>query len=154
MPSQSSNTLGDLDSISISSTTSIASMLSGRKLLSNISTGSIASIHFSDSSSSTVSITEIDVQVNKYAEVNFALTLSFTRTQILSRNGEDVIFIHKRKQSSENERIMALFTAIKWGWNDSSSTFKMKSKVAKVACFQVAYDYGFKNSFATSQLPA
>ena len=108
-------------------------MLSGRKLLSNISTGSIASIHFSDSdsSSSTVSITEIDVQVNKYAEVNFALTLSFTRTQILSRNGEDVIFIHKRKQASENERIMALFTAIKWGWNDSSSTFKMKSKVAK-----------------------
>ena len=50
--------------------------------------------------------------------------------------------------------MMALFTAIKWGWNDSSATFKMKTIIAKAACGQVAYDYDFKNSFATSQLPA
>ena len=49
---------------------------------------------------------------------------------------------------------MTLFTAIKWGWDDSSITFRMKSKVVKAACTQVAYDYGLKNSFATSQLPA
>ena len=50
--------------------------------------------------------------------------------------------------------MMALFTAIKWGWNDSSATFRMKTIIAKAACSQVAYDYGFKNSFETSQLPA
>ena len=49
---------------------------------------------------------------------------------------------------------MALFTAVKCGWNDSSVTLKMKSIIAKVTCSQVAYDYGFKNSFAFSQLPA
>ena len=40
---------------------------------------------------------------------------------------------------------MALFTAIKWGWNDSSTTIKMKTIIAKAACGQVAYNYGFKN---------
>ena len=88
------------------------------------------------------------------AEVNFALTLNFSRSPKLSRNGEDVIIIHKKIYASENERIMALFTAVKWGWNDSSPIFKMKYIVAKTACIQVAYDYSFKNSFATSQLPA
>ena len=78
---------------------SVASMLSVRELHSDISTGSAASINSSDSSSSIDSITEIpDIQVNMYAEVNFALTLSFTRTPRLSRNGEDVICIHKRNR--------------------------------------------------------
>ena len=121
-------------------------MLSGRELHSNISTGSVASINSSDSSSFIVSITEIlDIKVDMYAEFNFALTLSFTRTPRLSRNGEDVIFIHKRKQASENQRMMVLFTAIKWGWNDSSAIIKMKTIIAKATCGQVAYNYGFKN---------
>ena len=47
------------------------------------------------------------------AEVNFALILSFTRTPTVSRNDEDVITIRKKKQASENERLMALFSAIK-----------------------------------------
>ena len=50
--------------------------------------------------------------------------------------------------------MMVLFIGIKWGWNDSSTTFKMKSIVAKAACSQVVYDYGFNNSFVTYQLPA
>ena len=89
----------------------------------------------------------IDVQNNKYTEVTFALTFSFTKTPRLSRNREDEIIIHKKKQASENERMMALFTAIKWGWNHSSATFRMKTIIAKAACSQVAYDYGFKKSF-------
>ena len=52
MPSLASENLGDLDSISITSSTSVASMLPGRGLHSNISTGSGASINYSDSSSS------------------------------------------------------------------------------------------------------
>ena len=58
MPSLSSDTLGDLDSIFIYSTSSIASMLSGRKLHSKISTGSIASINSSNYFSSNILITE------------------------------------------------------------------------------------------------
>ena len=56
--SLASETLGDLDSISISSATSVASMLSRRELHSNISNGSAASINSSDSSSSVISISE------------------------------------------------------------------------------------------------
>ena len=103
VPSLSSDTIGDLDSISISSATSVTSMLSSRELHSNISTGSAALINTSDSSSSIISITEnesfipvIDIQVNKYAEVNFALTLSIIITPRLLRNGEDEIIIHKK----------------------------------------------------------
>ena len=47
---------------------------------------------------------------------------------------------------------MALFTAIKWGWNNFA-TINMKTIIAKAACGQVVYDYGFKKLFATSQLP-
>ena len=49
------------------------------------------------------------------AELNFALTLHFSRSLRLLRDGVDVIIIHKKKRASENERMMALFTAIKWG---------------------------------------
>ena len=50
--------------------------------------------------------------------------------------------------------MMTLFTTIRLGLNDSSATFKMKTIIEKAACNQVAYAYGFKNSFATSYLPA
>ena len=50
--------------------------------------------------------------------------------------------------------MIALFTASKWGWNNSSITYKMKLYVTKAACCQVAHDYGFKCTFTTSQFPA
>ena len=71
----------------------------------------------------------------------------------MTRTGGDVIIIHKKKQVSKNEKMMVLFTAIKRVCDNSYITFKMKSKVAKATCSQVAYDYGFKSSFVTSQLP-
>ena len=61
------------------------------------------------------------------AEVNFTLALSFSRNSRHSRNGEDVIIIHKKKEASKDEKMMVLFTVIKCGWNDSSVTFKMHS---------------------------
>ena len=93
MPSLSSETLCDLDSISISSTTSIASMLSERELHSNVFTSSAASVNSSGSSSSIISITEnesfiqvIDVQVNKLAdEIAFAIALDLNRFPLLLR---------------------------------------------------------------------
>ena len=51
----------------------------------------------------------------------------------------------------KNNRMMTIFTTLKWGWNDSLITYKMKSCVAKAACCQVVYDYGF-NFFSLSQL--
>ena len=50
--------------------------------------------------------------------------------------------------------MMALFATIKWRWNDSPITYKIKLRVTKAVCCQVVYDYGFKCAFATSQLPA
>ena len=106
VPSLASETLGDLDSISISSATSVASMLSRRESHSNISTGSSASINSSDSSSSIVSITEnessiqvIDVQVNKFEdEIAFAIALDLNRVPRLTRDGTGVIKIHKKNK--------------------------------------------------------
>ena len=102
VPSLSSDTLGDLDSISISSATSVASMLSRRELHWNISTGSAASINSSDSSSSIVSITEnessvqvIIVQVNKFEDgIAFAIALDLNRVPRLKRDGTGVIKMH------------------------------------------------------------
>ena len=71
----------------------------------------------------------------------------------MTRTGGDVIIIHKKKQVSKNEKMMVLFTAIKRVCDNSYITFKIKSKVAKATCSQVAHDYGFKSSFVTSQLP-
>ena len=77
--------------------------------------------HFSnDSKFSNSFVLQVD------AEVNFALALSYSRTPRLTRNGEYVTIIHKKKQTSVNEKMMVLFTAIKRGWNDYSITFKMK----------------------------
>ena len=49
--------------------------------------------------------------------------------------------------------MITLFTAVECGWNDSSTTFKMKFIVANATCSQVVYAYCFKNSFVISQLP-
>ena len=99
MSSLSSNTLSDLNSISIFSTTSVTSMLSGRELHSNIFTGSTPSINYFDLSSSIVSITEnessipvIDFQVNKFEEkITFVITLDLNRFPRLTRDGTCVI---------------------------------------------------------------
>ena len=145
----------DSDFNSVSSTTSVTSIVSEESSTDNLPTeyesedsSSVNHKFVNDSEFYSNFLSQVDT------EVNFALTLNFLRSQRLLINGEDVIIINKKNQASENERMMALFTTIKWGWNDSSTTFKMKSIAAKVACSQVAYDYDFKNSFATSQLPA
>ena len=144
----------DSDSNSVSSTTYVASIVSGESSKDNLLT------EYESEDSSSVNhqfVNDFEVCSNFIsqvdAEVNFALALSFTRTLRLSRNSEDEIVIRKKKYASKNEKMIALFIVIKWGWNDSSVTFKMKTMITKATCSQVAYDYGFKNSFATSQLP-
>ena len=104
--------------------------------------------HFNnDSEFSNSYISQID------AEFNSALALNLSRTPRLTINGEDVIIIHKKKEASKNDRMMVIFTASKYGWDDYSITYNMKLRVAKATCGQVAYGYGFKCIFLFSQLP-
>ena len=129
---------------------------------SNISTGSAASINSSDSSSSITSITEnessiqvIDIQVNKFEdEIAYAIALDLNRFPRLTRDGTCVIKIHKKKQALLNERMLVLFTAIRWGWNNYNATNNQRKRIATAACRQVVYDRGFANNLASSQISA
>ena len=46
-----------------------------------------------------------------------------------------------------------MFIIFKWGWGDSSITYKIKLRVTKAVCCQVVYDCGIKYTFSFSQLP-
>ena len=48
--------------------------------------------------------------------------------------------------------MLILFTADRWGWNDSSKTKKERMRIAKAACLQVSYDRGFKIPLGHTQL--
>ena len=50
--------------------------------------------------------------------------------------------------------MLVLFTAIRWGWNDYNATKNQRKRIATAACRQVAYDRGFANNLASSQLSA
>ena len=62
--------------------------------------------------------------------------------------------MHKNKQALLNERMLVLFTAIRWGWNDYNATKNQRKRIVITACRQVAYDRGFSNNLASSQLSA
>jgi hypothetical protein len=48
---------------------------------------------------------------------------------------------------------MVIHTAILWGWRDPCLTYKERQEIAKAACIQVAYDLGYKQPLAQTQLP-
>ena len=131
-------------------------MLSGRELESNTSAGSTASITSSDSSSS---ITEnkayiplMDVQVNEFKDkIAFALVLGMNHFPRLTIDGTCVIKMYK-KQALLNERMIVLFTAIRWGWNDYNTSENQRKRILIISCCQVAYDRGFTKFLASSQL--
>ena len=105
----------DSDSNSFSSTTSVASIVSGESSIyylpaefesedsSSENHHFINEFEFSDSF-----VSQVD------AEVNFDIALSFSKTIRQTRNDKGIITIHKKKLTSKNERMMVLFTAIKW----------------------------------------
>ena len=108
-------------------------------LLENESTKESSMLAFSQESSIT-------------ADINFALTLNLSSSTRLSRDGNSIIELHNRRQAKSVERMLILFTAERWGWNNPSKTKKEKKRIAKAACQQVAYDMGFKYTLAFSQL--
>ena len=88
----------DSDYVSISSTTFVTSIVSEESSTDHLPTdflsedrSSICHYFVNDSEFSNSFVSQVDT------EVRFALALSFSRTPRLTRNGEDVITIHKKK---------------------------------------------------------
>jgi len=88
-----------------------------------------------------------DEQAMKFAE-----SLDFSIVPRIDRAGTNEIKIHSKKNARLTERMIAIFTAIKWGFLERTSTWKMKQRIAMLACRQTAYDYGFKNTFSGREL--
>jgi hypothetical protein len=42
--------------------------------------------------------------------------------------------MHTRKQADERQRVMVVFTAKLWGWQDPSLTKRQRMKIAMAAC--------------------
>ena len=78
--------------------------------------------------------------------IAYALALDLEREPRLDRAGVNEIEIHKRNQVNEQERVMILFTAKLWGWQDPSLTKRKRMRIAMAACRQVAYDYGHRKN--------
>ena len=55
--------------------------------------------------------------------IAYSLALDLEREPRLDRAGVNEIEIHKRNQVNEQERVMILFTAKLWGWQDPSTFF-------------------------------
>ena len=81
-----------------------------------------------------------------------ALALDFTATPRLSRSGGGDIVLNKKKQASEKDRIMEIFTAKDFRSDDPNYTKKQRIMIEKAACYQVSYDHGFIKPFATTQV--
>lgn len=86
------------------------------------------------------------------SDISFALQLDLRRRPRLSRSGATEIKVHERKQATELERIMIMFTAKRWGWNSSLHTNAEDQRIARASCRQIAYDYGFQRELAKFQL--
>ena len=74
-----------------------------------------------------------------------ALLLDLEKRPRISR-GSSLGFVKvnpKRVVADERARHMILHTAIMWGWNDPVNTVAMHRKIAKAACRQIAYNFGY-----------
>ena len=77
-------------------------------------------------------------------EIEFALALDLTCQSRMSCTNESKIVIKSRRtQADENARQMCIHTAILWGWQDLYLSYKERSRIAKAACNQVAYNHGY-----------
>ena len=90
---------------------------------------------------------------NTECAISFALALDLDRRPRMNREGTSVVAVHSRKQATETEKMMALFTAKRWGWKDPAIHCKKRKRIARAACRQVAYDYGYATELSSSMLP-
>lgn len=85
--------------------------------------------------------------------ISFALALDLDRRPRMNREGTSEVAVHNRKQALETEKMMCLFTAKRWGWKDPAIHCKKRKRIARAACRQVAYDYGYATELSSSMLP-
>lgn len=88
------------------------------------------------------------------SQIEFALALDLSRRPRLSRSGAVAVLIHSRSQANERERNIVLHTAVQWGYQDPLLTNAARQRIARAACRQVAYDFGFLKDLAVTRLPA
>ena len=96
---------------------------------------------------------EEDVPVK--TRVDNALNLNLDSRPRMMRNNSTVeIKVHERKQADQLARMWVLHTAKVWGWQDESLDGRKRMKIARAACHQVAYDFGYEMPFSAAQLKA
>jgi hypothetical protein len=86
-------------------------------------------------------------------QIQFALELDLERHPHLSQGGNEEIPIHSQKQANKSDRNRVLQVAYYWGYADTHLTRTSRRKIAKAACHLVAYDHGFVNTLAVTQVP-
>ena len=98
--------------------------------------------------------TNLDTDTNKSVHhvIDFALALDLDRRPRMNRMGTEIISTHRKVQADQIARLMALKTAELWGWKDDSLDGRRRMRIAKAACRQVAYDFGYEKTFTGSRL--
>ena len=84
------------------------------------------------------------VNENIQVHIDYAMSLDLTQEQRPSRNGEDFVVLHDRKQAGREEKLLVILTLVSWGYETSDLSNKEKKAMVKAACNQVSYDFGFK----------
>ena len=76
-------------------------------------------------------------------QINAALALDLEARPRLKREGDGSIEVHKRKQTVEKERLMAVALARIWGLDNPSLTFMKRRWIEDAAYRQLAFNHGF-----------
>ena len=86
-------------------------------------------------------------------QINFGLALDLVRRPRQAPLDGSLVPIRDDLQADECARHLAVHTAQLWGWNDPYLTKNERTRIAKSACNQVAYDLGYKHPLAYTSLP-
>ena len=78
------------------------------------------------------------------AMINYAANIDMHRRPRYSRDGENQIIIHKRKEANESEKLMMIYTSKILGYDKGYKSKRQKASIADAACKQVSYDAGFE----------
>ena len=80
------------------------------------------------------------------------VSLDFCQYPLPKRSTDCNILIHDRKYMLREEKIMTLLTCKNWMWEDTATTWKMKTRMATVEARLIAYDAGYRLPFVHHNL--
>ena len=93
-------------------------------------------------------------QQQRWKKIEEALALNLELRPRFSRHNLSVIDIKENKvQADERACNMVIHTAVLWGWRDWYKTYSERQRIARAACTQVAYDFGYAKMLAVTMLP-